>query len=66
MSCQEENFFFTNFGSVRVEGEYNSYSMDVYRMPSSSNSWIYSQAQPSGDSSYGQSQPISYLYKDYQ
>ena len=40
--------------------------MDVYGMSSSSNSWIHSQAQSSGDSSYGQSQPISYPYHDYQ
>ena len=66
MSCQEENSFSTNFGSMRVQGEYNPYSMDVYGMSSSSNSWIHSQAQPSGDSSYGQSQPISYPYYDYQ
>ena len=51
---------------MRVEGEYNSYSMDVYGMSSSSNSWIHSQAQPLGDSNYGQSQPISYSYHDYQ
>ena len=42
MSCQEENSFSTNFGSMRVEGEYNPYSMDVYEMSSSSNSWIHS------------------------
>ena len=35
-------------------------------MSSSSNSWIHSQAQPSGDNSYGQNQPISYPYHDYQ
>ena len=38
MSCQEDNSFSTNFGSMRVEGEYNPYSMDVYGMSSSSNS----------------------------
>ena len=52
MSCQEENSFSTNFGLIRVQGEYNPYSMDVYGMSSSSNSWIHSQAQPSRDSSY--------------
>ena len=65
MSCHNENYFFTNFGSMRVESEYNPYSMDVYGMSSSSNSWIHSQAQPSRDSSYGQGQPISYPYNDY-
>ena len=65
MSCQEENSFSTNFESIRVEGQHNSYSMDVYGMSSSSNSWIHSQAQPSRDSSYGQGQPISYPYNDY-
>ena len=51
---------------MRVEGEYNPYSMDIYGMSSNSNSWIHSQTQPSGDSSYGHSQPISYSYHDYQ
>ena len=52
MSCQEKNFVSTNLGLMRVEGEYNPYSMNVYGMSSSSNSWIHSQAQPSRDSSY--------------
>ena len=51
---------------MRVEGEHNPYSMDVYGMLSSSNSWIHSQAQPSEDSSYEQNQPISHPYHDYQ
>ena len=42
MSYQKKNSFSTNFGSMRVQGEYNLYSMDVYRMSSSSNSWIHS------------------------
>lgn len=29
--------FFTNFGSVNAEGEYNFYLMNVYRMTSSNN-----------------------------
>ena len=66
MSHQEENSFSTNFGSMRVEGEYNSYSMDVYEMSSNSNSWIHSQVQSLGDSSYGQSLLISYPYNNYQ
>ena len=52
MSCQEKNFFSTNLGLMRVEGEYNPYSINVYGISSSSNSWIHSQAQPSRDSNY--------------
>ena len=58
--------FSTNFRSMRVGGEYNSYSMDVYEILSSSNSLIHSQTQLSRESNYTQSQPISYPHCDYQ
>ena len=51
---------------MRVGGEYNSYSINVYEISSSGNSLIHSQAQPSRESNYTQSQPISYSYYDYQ
>ena len=38
MSYQKKNSFSTNLGSMRVESEYNPYSMNVYGMSSSSNS----------------------------
>ena len=52
MSQQEEYSIFMNFESVRVESHFhNPYSMDIYEMLSSSNSWVPSQTQPSESSS---------------
>ena len=59
MSQQEEDSISMNFGSMIVGNHFhNPYSMDIYEMSSSSNSWVPSQTQSSEGSSYAHSQPI--------
>ena len=59
ISQEKDNSIFMNFGFIKfISYFHNSYSINIYGMSSSSNSWIPAQTQLSESNNYTHSQLI--------